>query len=120
MPRSCPRRTMERTKFETYAGFAIRAGKLVRGTNAIKATRKRIYSLFLCGTAAENTRKEAFSIARKTGAPLYVSRELVLAEAVHKENCKLVAFLDRSLSEAAERSAEPIFERVNYDRGCQN
>lgn len=104
---------MERTKFETYAGFAIRAGKLVRGTNAIKATRKRIWSLFLCGTASENTRKEAVSIAKKTGAPLFVIEGLTIADAVHKENCKLVAFLDKNLSDAAVQNVDEHFKRVN-------
>ena len=104
---------MERTKFETFAGFAIRAGKLVRGTNAVRATRKRIWSLFVCGTAAENTKKEALSLSSKFGAPLFGTKDLVLAELVHKENCKLVAFLDKNLSDAAIRTLDEHFIRIN-------
>lgn len=104
---------MERTKFETYAGFAIRAGKLVRGANAVRATKKRIWSVFLCGTASPNTRKEAESVARKYGVPLYMTQGLLLADAVHKENCKIVAFLDQHLSDAAIRTADEHFIRVN-------
>ena len=49
----------ERSKLQSYLGFSIRAGKLVMGVNAIECTRKRIYALVMCSSAAKNTRKEA-------------------------------------------------------------
>ena len=102
----------ERTKFETFAGFAIRAGKLIRGANAIESTRKRIYSLWLCESASGNTKKQAEHLAASRGVPLYESRGLVLADLVHKENCKLVAFADKSLSEVAEATAGEHFLKL--------
>lgn len=104
---------MEKTKFETYAGFAIRAGKFVRGVNAIEVSHKRLYSLWLCASAAENTKKQAVQLAAKRRLPLYEVRGVPLAELVHKENCKLAAFADRSLSEAAERSLDEHFVKLN-------
>ena len=38
---------------------------------------------------------------------------LTIADAVHKENCKLVAFLDKNLSDAAVQNVDEHFKRVN-------
>ena len=85
-------------KILTYIGFALRARKITLGVNSITAERKRVYLLILCDSASENTKKDAASLARKFHAKLVVSKDYLLEEIVHKENCKLVALLDRELS----------------------
>ncbi len=88
----------ERSKLQSYLGFSIRAGKLVTGVNAIECTRKRIYALVMCSSAAKNTRKDAEKLRDRLQVPLCIADNL--AELVKKENCKLCALLDRSLAGA--------------------
>ena len=88
----------ERSKLQSYLGFSIRAGKLVMGVNAIECTRKRIYALVMCSSAAKNTRKDAEKLRDRLQVPLCIADNL--AELVKKENCKLCALLDRSLAGA--------------------
>ncbi len=88
----------ERSKLRTYLGFSIRAGKIAMGVNAIECTRKRVYALVMCSSAAKNTRKDAEKLRDRLQAPLCVADDL--AELVNKENCKLCALLDRSLASA--------------------
>ena len=88
----------ERSKLQSYLGVSIRAGKLVTGVNAIGCTRKRIYALVMCSSAAKNTRKDAEKLRDRLQVPLCIADNL--AELVKKENCKLCALLDRSLAGA--------------------
>ena len=87
-------------KIISYLGFAMRARKLRLGVNAIAAEKKRIYLLVLCATASENTKKDALSMASKLHAKLVVSNFYRVEDLVNKENCKLIAVLDRELSKA--------------------
>ena len=48
----------QKSKAETFVGFAIRSGKYRIGTNAAQ-TLKHAALIIVCGTAAENTKKEA-------------------------------------------------------------
>ena len=108
---------MERTKFETYAGFAIRAGRLLRGANVIEGTRKHIYSIWVCESASENTVRQAKQIAERRNVPLYRTVGVTLEELVHRDNCKMAAFADESLSRAAEEHADEHFLKLRNSIG---
>ena len=58
-----------KTKAETYIGFAMRAGKFRIGTNAV-LTLKRMDLLIVCKSASDNTKKHAQKIAREYNGPL--------------------------------------------------
>ncbi len=86
-------------KLRTYIGFAIKAGKVRTGVNAIGTLKGRIPLLILCSTASENTVKDAVKLSKKHSAAIVVSNDLV-ADLFNKENCKLAAILDQSLANA--------------------
>ena len=90
---------MEKSKCETFIGFAIRAKKCKIGTNAC-ATLKRAKIMLVCFSASENTLKEAEKLAHKFQCPLYKTKTKTLAEFTHKENAKVMAVTDAALSQA--------------------
>ena len=90
---------MEKSKLNTFIGFSIKARKAKLGVNAVK-TLKRAEILILCSSASENTYKEAISLSKKLNAKLYVLNEIKLEDIVFKENCKLMAVVDKNLSKA--------------------
>ena len=89
-----------RDKIISYVGFAIKAGKIKMGVNAILSHRGDIYLLLLCDTAANNTVKQAEKIAHKACADIVVCKGDTLENILNKENCKLAAILDKSLAGA--------------------
>lgn len=89
-----------RDKIYTYIGFAVKAGKVRLGVNAIGTIKNTIPLMLLCDTASENTKKDAVKLAKKYGSKIVVSKEDKLEDLFYKENCKLAAVLDESLAKA--------------------
>ena len=87
-------------KIVSYIGFALRARKIKAGVNAIGTVKRGIYLLIMGESAAPNTKKEALSLAARHHAKIVVTKDILLADIVGKENCKLVALTDRNLSRA--------------------
>ena len=91
---------MQRNKADAYIGFAVKAGKVVRGVNALEYTKEKIELLLICHTAAKNTAREAEKIARGRGIRLIEVSGTTLESAVNKDNCKLCGITDKSLAKA--------------------
>ena len=92
------RLTLQRSKTQSYLGFAIKSGNLRSGVNAI-STLKRADALILCATASPNTVKDAEKLSAKFGCPLIVSN-IAVEQLIGKENCKLLAVTDANLAKA--------------------
>ena len=90
---------MEKSKGETFVGFAMRAKKCKTGANACN-TLKRANAVIVCKTASENTVADAKKLAKKFNCPLIKTVKKPLAEIVFKENVKVAAITDRALSTA--------------------
>ena len=89
---------MQRSKIESYIGFAKKSGNLRAGVNAILALKKADL-LVICSSASENTRKEAMKLAAKFGCPL-IESEIPVEKLAGKENCKLLAVTESNLAKA--------------------
>lgn len=100
-----------KSKVQTFLGFAIRSGKYRTGFNTV-GTLKRVYLLAVCNTASENSVKEAIKLSKKYGCALIKTKERPLAEIIHKENAKIIAVTDKSLAEAALKFSEQDFITV--------
>ena len=107
---------MQRSKAETYLGFARKSGNLRSGVNAI-ATLKKVHLLIVCETASENTVKEAAKLAARFNCPLMKTG--VPAEKIAgKENCKLLAVTDGNLAKAITECSDDNFTFISG--GCKN
>jgi ribosomal protein L7Ae-like RNA K-turn-binding protein len=100
---------LEKTnKVKTFIGFAMRTGKFRMGANA-SATLKRAELAIVCNSASENTKKDAEKLARKFHCPIIEPKNKTLAEITHKENAKVMAIVDKSLSKAILSNLEEEF-----------
>lgn len=102
---------MEKSKGETFIGFAIRARKCKIGVNAC-ATLKKAKLVIVCKTAAENTFKEAEKLSARFFCPMLITKEKTLKEMTHKENAKVMAITDVALARAVLSVKEEFNEKV--------
>ena len=100
-----------KSKAETFIGFAIRAGKFRSGTNTL-ATLKKAYLIIVCETAAENTKKLAEKYAEKYRCKAFCSTERTLSDISHKDGIKIAAITDYSLATAVADNASPDFKEL--------
>ena len=99
---------MEKSKAETFVGFAIRSGKYKIGFNACQ-TLKRANLLIVCNTASENSKKEAISLSKKLKCQLVESVIFTLSQLTHRENAKIMAITDTKLAQAILSQTENDF-----------
>ena len=85
-------------KIEAYLGFALRAGKLALGLNAIELLKKGVYCLLLDEDAAKNSHKQSRKLCARFRCPLVVVKDL--GALTKREGCKVVALQDESLAGA--------------------
>ena len=87
-----------RSKIETFIGFAIRARAFVSGSNSI-ATVKKAYLLLLCESASDNTKKLAQKYCKKLRCDVVLTH-IPLEELCGKQNCKMAVITDKNLANA--------------------
>lgn len=97
-----------KSKAETFIGFAMRTGKFRIGANAA-ATLKKAYLVIVCKTASENCKKEAEKLAKKLRCSLLETVTKTLDEMTHKENAKIMAIADEGLAKAIKDNSEKDF-----------
>ncbi len=88
-----------KSKAETFIGFAMRARKYRVGVNAV-GTLKKVNLIIICHTASENTVKDAVKLAGKFHCPAIMTKEKALEQITHRENAKVMAITDSALSKA--------------------
>lgn len=97
-----------KTKAETFIGFAIRAKKFRIGMNASQ-TLKKINLIIVCHTASDNTKKEADKLAAKHRCKIIETVIKTLSELTFRENAKVMAIADSALSKAILDNSEKDF-----------
>ena len=100
-----------KSKAETFIGFAVRAGKFRSGANTL-STLKKAYLILVCKTASENTVKLAEKYAEKYRCRALLSTERALSDISHKEGIKIAAITDFSLAKAVTENAVPDFKEI--------
>jgi ribosomal protein L7Ae-like RNA K-turn-binding protein len=97
-----------KSKAETFIGFAMRTGKFRIGTNAVQ-TLKRAYLMIVCSSASQNTKEQAEKIAKKFHCQLIETASATLEQLTHRENAKVMAIADKNLSVAILENMEKDF-----------
>lgn len=104
---------MQRSKDLTFIGFCIKARKIIYGYNTLTENNKKKYLILLCGSAAENTKKDVISYAKNQGIKLLETQGILLEEIVNKANCKTAALLDMNLAAAVLENISDKFILIN-------
>lgn len=86
-------------KAETYIGFAIKAGKLIRGSGAVENIKKTVYLIIADFNASDNTKKLIIKYKNRFSCPLMYFKE-GFEKAVNRAGCKVAAVLDENLARA--------------------
>lgn len=103
---------MDKSKVETFIGFAMRTGNFRIGANA-SATLKRAFIVIVCKSASENTKKDALKLANRFNCPLVETQAKTLEEITHRENAKVMAIADKKLSVAILENLEKDITHEN-------
>ncbi len=88
-----------KSKAQTFIGFAVRTGRFKIGVNAVQ-TLKKAYLVLVCKSASENTKKDAQKLAKRFNAPLMETVDVMLEELTFRENAKVMAVSDKALAQA--------------------
>ena len=101
-----------KTKVETFIGFAIRTGKYKIGSNACQ-TLKRAKLVIVCHTASENTVELASKLAKKFSCKLLKTSQNPLEYYVKKENAKVLAIENGDLAKSIIANKESELIELN-------
>ena len=85
-------------KVKTMLGFAIKAGKVLFGSDNILANAKRKYLIVVCKTLSENGLNRLINNAAAT--PILRNKHDPLSALVYKDNCKAIAVTDKQMATA--------------------
>ena len=100
-----------RTKVQTFIGFAMRTGQYKIGVNACQ-TLKKAKLMLVCHTASENTVKDAMKLAKKFHCKLCVTTNKTLEEYTNKPNSKVMAIANVDLAKSIlENKQSELIER---------
>lgn len=105
---------MEKSKAETFIGFAIRSGKCKIGSGSVETLRKAEL-IVVCKTASENTIKQAKKFARRLKTRLFVTVDKTLSLMTYKENSKMIAITDSALAAAIVKFGGKEFIEVGVE-----
>ncbi|MFR6640555.1 MAG: hypothetical protein ACLUSP_03820 [Christensenellales bacterium] len=83
-------------KTAALIGFAIKAGKVVFGTDAVLRYRKKMPLIVLCHTLADNAAGKITRYAERS--TVVVSEQNDVASLTHRQGCKAIAITDKQMS----------------------
>ncbi len=100
-----------KSKAETFIGFAVRAGKMRTGLNTL-STLKRAYLIIVCHTAAEATIESAVKYAEKYKCAAFKTSVKPLEDYIYKQGVKIAAVTDRGLAKAISENSGTEFTAI--------
>lgn len=105
---------VQKDKVDSLLGFAVKAGKLLYGSDTLETARKAVYLIVLCGTTAENTRKKVLELAAKKNIPVLEAQN-ALQDTVTRCNCKVIAVTDRQMANAMQEYAGQNYRLIRSE-----
>ena len=87
-------------RVKTFVGFAVRANKVVWGTDNVLAYKKKLRLVLISADLAENARAKLSAYCEAKPARLIVVRDVSLAELTHRDGVKAIGVTDKNLSDA--------------------
>lgn len=93
------------TKIEAYLGFSIKSGSVVFGYDAILETTKRVKLVLVSPTINPKVEQKLTRLC-ESKKWIMAKTNVGLGELIHRENCKVIAILDKNLANAIVDSNE--------------
>jgi ribosomal protein L7Ae-like RNA K-turn-binding protein len=87
-------------RVKSFVGFAVRANKIVWGTDNVLAYKKKIRLILVSDGLADNALQKLRAYAESKPARLVVLDDLTVAELVHRDGVKAIGVTDKNLADA--------------------
>jgi len=87
-------------RVKSFVGFAVRADKVVWGTDNVLAYKKKLRLVLVSRDLAENALQKLRAYADAKPAKLVVLSDVTVAELVHRDGVKAIGITDKNLSDA--------------------
>lgn len=94
------------TRINTFVGFAVRAGKIVWGTDNVLAWKKKLRLILASENVSENALEKLRRYAESKPADLKVLGSDAVAELTHRDGVKVIGITDKNLSDAIVQELE--------------
>ena len=91
---------MDLKKISTYIAFSIRSGKIIFGVDNLMVTKKLPIVVIICSTQNEKVTNKIINFCNNYGIKYIKLKDLVLADIIGRDNCKVIGLLDNNLSTA--------------------
>ena len=101
-------------KVANLLGFAIKAGKVIFGSDSIERYHKKKHLIIMCTLLSENTQKKIVNAHQSV--PVFLSRETKVEDLTHKAGCKVIAVTDKQMATALIDKMNGSYQRVTEVR----
>ena len=87
-------------RLRTFVGFAVKAGKVVWGTDNLLAYKKKLRLVLASADLAENAREKLVAYCDARSVELTVLQGITVAELVCRDGVKVIGVSDKNLADA--------------------
>lgn len=105
---------MEIKKIKAYLTFSIRSGKIIFGVDKLMTSKKLPIVVLICSTQNEKVTNKVIRFCESNNIKVIKMVDLVLADIIGRDNCKVVGLLDYNLANAVMNE----FQVENEKKGC--
>ena len=91
---------MEINKVKSYLLFSIKSGKIIFGVDKLFVAKKLPHLVLICSTQNEKVTNKIIRFCNENNVKYIKLPDLVLADLIARDNCKVVGLLDYNLSSA--------------------
>ena len=97
---------MQTNKAFSYVGFAIKANKIIYGTDSLLGYSKKIHLIIVSNSLSENAVKKIEKLADIKNCPVIKIEESEFDATVNKSGCKVVGITSYELASAIQKTFE--------------
>lgn len=93
------------SKIGAYLGFGIKSGNVIFGYDALVETTKRVKLVVVCKTVNQKVEQKLLRLC-ESKKWIMAKTNVILGDLIHRDNCKVMAILDKSLANAIVDTSE--------------
>ena len=94
---------MEISKIKTYLSFSIKSGKIVFGVDNLLKSKKTPKLVIICSHQNEKVTNKIIKFCENCNISYIKLKDLVLADLLGRDNCKVIGLFDENLITAISR-----------------
>lgn len=92
--------SLETSKIKSYLSFSIRSGKIIFGVDNLFQAKHKPNLVLICSLQNEKVTNKIIKFCDSSNIAYIKLEQLILADLIGRDNCKVVGLLDNNLAEA--------------------